>query len=78
MHNFNFKNVQKTDMEKTTLTPTTKSLIYCKIKGCEEQIVSLRNCIENSEKEEFIEMWELEIEALDREINHWKYLLFNK
>ena len=73
-------------METTRLNPTTKELIYSKIKECEEKILSLRRCIEtnsNSEDDtygmkDFREMWGLEIEALDREINHWKYLLFNK
>lgn len=69
-------------MEK--LTPTTKELIYHKIKEREQEVRMIRKGISQIPEEdtygkrEFVEMWELEIEFLEIEIEHWKKLLFTK
>ena len=69
-------------MEK--LTPTTKELIYHKIKEREQEMRMIRKGIsaipeeDTYGKREFVEMWELEIEFLEKEIEHWKTLLFTK
>ena len=70
-------------METTRLTPKPKTLIYCKIKECEQEIRMIRKGIDTIPeddtygKKEFVEMWELEIEFLEKQIEHWQELLFN-
>jgi hypothetical protein len=71
-------------METKMLTPKTKELIYHKIKECEQEMRMIRKAIDKIpeddttyEGKDFVQMWWLEIEFLEKQIEHWKQLLFN-
>jgi len=74
---------QKQNEMTTQLTPLTKELIFSLITDIEKQIQLKSNVIFEASKDEnndtfrFTEIWKIERELLEIQLDHLKQLLFN-
>jgi len=65
------------------MTPTTKELIFCRIETLKSEIDSIKQTIERCQKKQdelgmdFIEIWEIDIECLEIQIQFLKKKLFH-